>query len=48
MPDFESIRNIAYLEPQYSFSEMAKDEFCARNNINCFSTPLKTIKEIVK
>ena len=48
MPEFDSRSNIAYLEPQYSFSEMAKDEFCARNNINCFSTPLKTIKEIVK
>lgn len=47
MSDFKSIRNIAYLEPQNSFSEMAKDEFCARNNLCCFSTPLKTIKEIV-
>jgi len=48
MHDFNSIRNIAYLEPQNSFSEMAKDKFCDKYNINCFSTPLKTIKEIVK
>lgn len=47
MVNFESVRNIAYLEPQYSFSEMAKDEFCRLYNLNVFTTPLKTIKQIV-
>ena len=47
MVNFESIRNIAYLEPQYSFSEMAKDEFCRIHKLQCFSTPLTTIKQIV-
>lgn len=46
MMNFESVKNIAYLEPQNSFSEMAKDEFCQKYGINCFSTPLKTIKQI--
>ena len=47
MVNFESIRNIAYLEPQYSFCEMAKDEFCRIHKLQCFSTPLTTIKQIV-
>lgn len=47
MGNFESVRNIAYLEPQNSFSEMAKDEFCRIYKLNCFTTPLTTIKQIV-
>lgn len=47
MTNLEYIRNIAYLEDQSSFSDMAKDEFCESFNMNCFSTPLKTIKQIV-
>lgn len=45
--NFESVKNIAYLEPQNSFSEMAKDEFCNKYGIKSFSTPIKTIKQIV-
>ena len=48
MADFESVRNIAYLEPKNSFSEMAVDEFCSKYNINCFTTPLTTIKQITE
>lgn len=48
MDSFESIKNIAYLEPVNSFSEMATDEFCRIYNINGFTTPLKTIKQIVE
>lgn len=48
MSDFENIRNIAYLEPKNSFSEMAVDEFCNKYDINCFTTPLTTIKQIVE
>ena len=45
MSNFEMIRNIAYLEPQTSFSEMAKDEFCHMLKLEGrFSTPLTTIK----
>ena len=47
MSNFETIKNIAYLEPQYSFAEMAKDKFCEKYDLRCFSTPLKTIKQIV-
>ena len=47
MVNFESVRNIAYLEPPNSFSEMAKDEFCRMHKLNCFTTPLTTIKQIV-
>ncbi len=47
MMNFESVKNIAYLEPQNSFSEIAKDEFCKKYGITCFSTPLRTIKQIV-
>ena len=47
MKEYESIRNIVYLAPENSFSEMAVDEFCKIYNLNCFSTPLTTIKQIV-
>ncbi len=45
--DFSNILNIAYLGPKASFSEMARDAFCEKYNINTFSTPLKTIPEVV-
>lgn len=47
MYNFDSIKNIAFLAPRNSFSEMATDEFCAKNNILGFTTPLTTIKQIV-
>ena len=47
MPNYETVKNIAYLEPETSFSAMAVDEFCNMHGINCFTTPLKTIKQIV-
>ena len=47
MLNFEAVKNIAYLEPKFSFSEMAMDEFCAQHNIRCFTTPLTTIGQIV-
>ena len=47
MLNFESINNIAYLEPKNSFSEMAMDEFMIQENINCYTTPMTTIKQIV-
>lgn len=47
MSDFENIKNIAYLGPANSFSEMAVDEFCNQYELNSFSTPMTTIKQIV-
>lgn len=47
MSNFEEIKNIVFLEPQCSFSEIAKDEFCEKFKLNCYSTPMKTIKQIV-
>lgn len=48
MGDFENIRNVAFLEPINSFSAMATDEFCDLHKINGFTTPLKTIKQVVE
>ena len=45
--EFKNVLNIAYLGPEASFSEMARDIFCQRYNINTFSTPLKTIPDVV-
>lgn len=45
--EFKNILNIAYLGPEGSFSEMARDVFCEKFDINTFSTPLSTISEIV-
>ena len=48
MVNFESVRNIAFLEPVNSFSDMAKDEFCKKFHLeNCFTTPMTTIRQIV-
>jgi len=47
MLKLESVKSIAYLEPVNSFSEMATDEFCSQFNINCYATPMTTIKQIV-
>lgn len=45
--ELKNLLNIAYLGPEASFSEMARDEFCKKYDINTFSTPLKTIPEVV-
>lgn len=47
MPTFESVKNIAYLEPENSFSAMAKDNFIKMYGLNCFTTPLTNIKQII-
>lgn len=46
--EFKNLLNIAYLGPEASFSEMARDAFCRKYNINTFSTPLKTITDVVE
>lgn len=48
MSNFEEIKNIVFLEPECSFSEIAKDEFCQKYKLICNSTPLTTIKQIVE
>ncbi|MBP3924519.1 prephenate dehydratase [bacterium] len=45
--DFKDIQRIVYLGPQASFSEMAKDYFVNRFNINAYPEPLTTIKQVV-
>ncbi len=45
--ELKNVLNIAYLGPEASFSEMARDIFCQKYGINTFSTPLKTITEVV-
>lgn len=47
MTNFKDIKNIVFLEPECSFSEIAKDKFCEMLNLQCYSSPLKTIKQIV-
>ena len=46
--EFKNVLNIAYLGPEASFSEMARDIFSRKYNINSFSTPLKTIPDVVE
>lgn len=48
MSNFENIKNIVFLEPQCSFSEIAKDEFCQKHRLQCNSIALTTIKQIVE
>ena len=45
--DLKNVLNIAYLGPESSFSEMARDVFCKKYGINTFSTSLKTINDVV-
>ncbi len=48
MLNLETVKTIAYLGPQASFTEMAKDEFCKRFNISAYPTPLQTIRQVVE
>lgn len=48
MFNFENVKRIAYLGPQASFTEMAKDYFCDKFNINAYPEPLQTIKQVVE
>jgi len=43
----ENIKTIAYLGTSGSFTEMAKDYFCAKYNLDAYQMPFRTIKEIV-
>lgn len=48
MLNLETVKTIAYLGPQASFTEMAKDQFCKRFNISAYPTPLQTIRQVVE
>ena len=47
MLDFENVKRIAYLGPEASFTEMAKDKFCEKFKINAYPEPLQTIKQVM-
>lgn len=49
MLNFENVKTIAYLAPQGSFTEMAKDYFCQKFDLhNVFQSSFDTIKEVVE
>lgn len=46
--DFSEVKQIAYLGPQASFSEMAADIFCAKYNIHPAPSPMETIRRVIE
>lgn len=48
MLNFENIQTVCYLGPQSSFTEMAKDYFCEKYNINAYPKDFESIKQIVE
>lgn len=43
----ENIKTVAYLGKSGSFTEIAKDYFCEKYNINAYQMPFRTITEII-
>lgn len=48
MSFLESAEKLVYLGPGGSYTEMAKDCFCEKYNINAYQMPMKTIKQILE
>ncbi len=48
MLNFDNVSRIAYLGPNASFSEMAKDLFCNKYQIKAYPTPMTTIKQVIE
>lgn len=48
MINFGVIEQIAYLGPTASFSEMAKDIFCTKHNIEATPEPMPTIRQVIE
>ena len=48
MMKFENVSRIAYLGPNASFSEMAKDLFCVKYDIQAYPTPMQTIRQVIE
>ena len=46
--NFDNVSNIAYLGPNASFSEMAKDLFASRYDIKAYPIPMQTIRQVVE
>lgn len=48
MINLKNVEKIVYLGPTASFSEMAKDIFCIKHNINPYPTPMQTIRQVIE
>ncbi len=48
MLNFDNVSRIAYLGPNASFSEMAKDLFCNKYQIKAYPSPMTTIKQVIE
>lgn len=46
--DASKIKTIAYLGTGGSFTEMAKDYFCAKYDLNTYQMPFRTIDEVIR
>lgn len=46
--DSKKIKTIAYLGTAGSFTEIAKDYFCKKYDLNAYQMPFRTIKEIIE
>ena len=46
--NFDNIIRIAYLGPEASFPEMAKDYFCKKYNIKAYPTPMPSVREVME
>lgn len=44
----ETVKTVAYLGTSGSFSEMAKDFFCAKYDLKAYQMPFRTIEEVIK
>ena len=44
----ENVKTVAYLGTSGSFTEMAKDYFCAKCELNAYQMPFRTIEEVIK
>lgn len=45
---FDNVSRIAYLGPNASFSEMAKDIFSAKYELEAYPTPMQTIRQVIE
>jgi chorismate mutase/prephenate dehydratase len=48
MMNFDNIIRIAYLGPEASFPEIAKDYFCDKYNIKAYATPMPTVRQVME
>ena len=44
----DNVKTVAYLGTSGSFTEMAKDYFCAKYDLKAYQMPFRTIEEIIK